>query len=370
MSRFHSLAWKLVWPVVRALDPETAHGLAIAALELGHRLGLGHRMGLGRTGEDDPILNTRVLGLDFTNPIGLAAGFDKDARVPGPVLGLGFGFTEVGSVTPLPQAGNPRPRLFRLTADRAVINRMGFNNLGLEAMSRRLEVFRQNEMGSRHGPALIGVNLGRNKDSPDAITDYVAGVTAMAGLADYLVVNISSPNTPGLRALQGRGPLTKLLGAVMEAREISGHRPPLLLKVAPDLTGEDKEDIAQVALAAGVDGLIATNSTIQRPNGLADPRRSEQGGLSGRPIFDLSTGVLADLYRLTGGRLPLIGVGGVTSGAHAYAKIRAGASLVQLYSSLIYEGPGQVGRIKTELAAFLRADGFSSLSDAVGANHR
>ena len=374
MSRFHSLAWKLawpvVWPVVRALDPETAHGLAIAALGLGRRLGLGHHLGAGQTGEDDPILNTRVLGLDFANPIGLAAGFDKDARVPGPVLGLGFGFTEVGSVTPLPQAGNPRPRLFRLTADRAVINRMGFNNLGLEAMSRRLEVFRQSEMGGRHGLALVGVNLGRNKDSPDAIADYVAGVAAMAGLADYLVVNVSSPNTPGLRALQGRGPLTELLGAVMEARENSGHRPPLLLKVAPDLTGEDKEDIAQVALAAGVDGLIATNTTIQRPNGLADPQRSEQGGLSGRPLFDLSTGVLADLYRLTGGRLPLIGVGGVASGAHAYAKIRAGASLVQLYSSLIYEGPGQVGRIKEELTALLRAGGFSSLSDAVGADHR
>ncbi len=343
--------------LLRLLPPETANRLSIRALALWPR-STGSDASL-----DDPILATRVFGLDFPNPLGLAAGYDKSAEVFGPALRLGFGFVEVGSLTPLPQEGNPKPRLFRLARDEAVINRMGFNNDGLAAARARLA---RRSSGAARG--IVGANLGKNKDSADAAADYAAGVAALAPLADYLVINVSSPNTAGLRALQGRAALETLLAAVRGAR--SGERPPLLLKIAPDLSEADKQDIAQVALAGGLDGLIVSNTTIARPPGLHGAARNETGGLSGRPLFQPSTAVLGDMYRLTGGKLPLIGVGGIFSGDDAYAKIRAGASLLQLYTALIYGGPGLVQKIKTDLARRLRADGFSNLGEAVGADHR
>lgn len=349
-------AFSFCGPVLRRLDPETAHRLTLWGLERG----LAPR----DTAADDPVLATAVWGLAFRNPLGIAAGFDKDARVVGPLLDLGLGFVEVGSVTPRPQPGNPRPRIFRLPADGAVINRLGFNNAGLEAARARLKAFRH--AGTPAGP--VGVNLGKNKDSADAAGDYALGAAALGPLADYLVVNVSSPNTPGLRALQGRARLEELLGRVMAA--LPQPAPPLLVKIAPDLTDEDKADIAAVSLSLGVSGLIATNTTIARPTELTGAARAEAGGLSGRPLFAPATAVLGDLYRLTEGRIPLIGVGGVASGADAYRKIRAGASLVQLYTGLIYGGPGLVPRIKTELARLLRQDGFDSIAAAVGADHR
>jgi dihydroorotate dehydrogenase len=315
-------------------------------------------------GADDPILRTRAFGIDFPNPIGMAAGFDKDAEVAEPLLRLGFGFVEIGSVTPRPQPGNPKPRLFRLTEDRAIINRLGFNSEGLAAVEARLAV-RSRSRG------IIGVNLGKNRDCADAVADYRAGVAALAPHADYLVVNISSPNTPGLRALQGRAPLEALIRGVDEARtQASAAPPPLLVKLAPDLTPEDCRDVAEVALAARLDGLIVGNTTIARPPGLKSRHRAESGGLSGRPLMAPSTRLLAEVYRLTAGRIPLIGVGGIASGADAYAKIRAGASLVELYTALVYEGPGLVGRIKSDLTALLRRDGFGAVSEAVGADLR
>jgi len=334
------------------LDPEAAHGLTIRALKAG--------LVPAWPAADDPVLRTRVFGLEFPNPIGLSAGFDKNAEVPDAMLRLGFGFVEVGTVTPLPQAGNPRPRMFRLPGSRAVINRLGFNNEGLEAAARRL--------AARPRRGIVGANVGKNKDQPDAAADYAAGVRRLAPLSDYLVVNVSSPNTPGLRALQGREPLAALLATVMAARTESGAAPPVLLKVAPDLTEEDEADIAAVALESGIDGLVVSNTTIARPTGLDPHVADEAGGLSGAPLFARSTALVAAFRRRTGGRLPIVGVGGVMSGADAYAKIRAGASLVQLYTGLVYGGPGIARRIARELADRLRADGFRNVADAVGAD--
>jgi dihydroorotate dehydrogenase len=353
-------AFSLCGPLLRRLDPETAHRLTLWALE--------HGLAPRRPADDDPILAGTLWGLAFRNPLGIAAGFDKDARAMGALLALGFGFVEVGSVTPRPQPGNPRPRIFRLPEDGAVINRLGFNNAGLEAARARLQAFRQAATAARRPLGPVGVNLGKNKDTADAASDYVLGAAALGPLADYLVVNVSSPNTPGLRALQGRAELEALLGRVMAA--LPRPAPPLLVKIAPDLTAEDKADIAAVSLALGVSGLIATNTTIARPAELRGAARGEAGGLSGRPLFAPSTAVLADLYRLTEGRIPLIGVGGIASGADAYRKIRAGASLVQLYTGLVYGGPALVQSIKAELARLLRQDGFDSVAAAVGADHR
>jgi dihydroorotate dehydrogenase len=349
--------YRQLFPVLERMDAERAHGLAIKALKLG--------LVPGRGGGPDPTsLRQTVFGLTFANPVGLAAGFDKNGEVVTPMLGLGFGFVEVGTVTPLPQPGNPKPRLFRLTRDRAVINRMGFNNNGAAAMAARL---RKRMPVERRG--ILGINLGKNKDQTDAAADYVAGVAQLGPMADYLVINVSSPNTPGLRALQERTRLAELIARVLAARNALDRRPPLLLKIAPDLLEEERADIAHVALDSGLDGLIVSNTTIARPAGL-DPRYAgETGGLSGRPLFQPSTALLGDIYRRTGGRLPIIGVGGIASGAEAYAKIRAGASLVQLYSALVFEGPGLVSRIKNELAALLMRDGFASVAAAVGADH-
>lgn len=348
--------YRLAAPMLGCVDPETAHSMAIHAL----RCGIVPKAAFF----DDPILHTRVFGQTFPNPIGMAAGFDKDGEVPTRMLAMGFGFVEIGSVTPRPQPGNPRPRLFRLQVDRAVINRMGFNSAGHAAVARNL----QRSRGSAAG--ILGVNLGRNKDSTDAVADYVAGVRAFAGVADYLVINVSSPNTPGLRALQSRQALADLLDGVRGAMASLPRQPPLLVKIAPDLVPEDLADIAAVALPSGIDGLMATNTTIMRPATLADAQRGEAGGLSGAPLLQPSTAVLAEMYRLTGGRLPLIGVGGVSCGADAYAKIRAGASLVQFYSAMIYEGPHLADRIRRELAVLLHRDGFGTVAEAVGIDHR
>ena len=338
---------------MRALPPETAHRLTLAALAAG----LGGRA----RKPDPPILATRLWGRDFPNPVGIAAGFDKDARAPEALLRLGFGFVEVGTVTPRPQPGNPRPRVFRLDADRALINRLGFNSGGLDPVVTRLQ-------RRDRGAGIVGVNLGRNRDSADAIADYAEGVRRTAALADYLVINVSSPNTPGLRDLQARTALADLLGRLIEARARTGAEPPLLVKIAPDLAPEECADIAEVALASGIDGIVVCNTTIARPTDLRGAPAGEAGGLSGRPLFAPSTAVLAAMYRLTRGRLPLIGVGGVAGAADAYAKIRAGASLVQLYTALVFAGPALLDEIKTGLPDLLRRDGFARLADAVGAD--
>jgi dihydroorotate dehydrogenase len=346
MSALHGLATR----AMRLLEPEDAHRAALEAL----KAGLGPR-----AGADDPILKTELAGLSLPNPIGLAPGFDKDAEVFAPMLRAGFGFVECGTVTPLPQAGNPRPRLFRLTEDRAVINRMGFNNQGLEAYAARL---------ARRGPGVVGANIGANKEAADRIGDYVTGLKRLWGLAAYFTINVSSPNTPGLRALQTRAALEELLGRLAEARDglPAQGRVPMFLKVAPDLEPGEIESIVEVVAARGLAGIIVSNTTISRP-ALKSRFAAETGGLSGAPLFELSTRVLREFHQASGGRLALIGAGGIGSGADAYAKIRAGACAVQLYSALVFEGPGLVTRIKRELAAHLRADGFSSVSAAVGA---
>jgi dihydroorotate dehydrogenase len=320
------------------------------------------RLGLGGTDckPDDPILAISRFGLDFSNPVGLAAGFDKNAEVVDAMLELGFGFAEFGTVTPKPQPGNPKPRIFRLPAQRAVINRLGFNNAGLEAAAERAARLRR-----RRG--LVGGNIGKNKESTDAVADYVTGAARLSALVDYLTVNVSSPNTPGLRALQGRAILTELLSAVQSARKVPV---PVLVKIAPDLAESDLDDIVHAAIDSKIAGIIVSNTTIDRPADLPRHLAAETGGLSGAPLFKPSTEILRRVYRLSAGAIPLIGVGGISSAEDAYAKIRAGASLVQLYTALVYQGPGLVARIKTGLAAYLRADGFACLEDAVGADAR
>lgn len=331
---------------LRRLDAETAHHLAIGALKLGLAPGAP---------ADDPVLATAVAGLALPNPVGLGAGFDKSAEAIPALLRAGFGFVECGTVTPRPQAGNPRPRLFRLAEDRAVINRMGFNNDGLEAFAARL--------ARRPAGGVVGANLGANKDSEDRVADYVAGLRRLDGLADYFTVNISSPNTPGLRALQGREALDELLGRLAEARRGPA---PMFLKIAPDLAPVEIAMIVEACVAHGLDGMIVSNTTLDRPAGLRSAHAQEAGGLSGAPLRDKALAALQRAHEAAAGRLALIGVGGIATGADAYARIRAGASAIQLYSALVYEGPGLVGRIKRDLAARLRADGFASVAEAVG----
>jgi dihydroorotate dehydrogenase len=333
------------------LDAEDAHGLAIRTL----KSGLVPR----DRRADPPSLAVQAWGRTLANPIGLAAGFDKNAEVPDALLGLGFGFVEIGSVTPKPQEGNPRPRLFRLGEDRGVINRMGFPGHGLAPALARLSV--------RPRQGLVGVNIGANKDSADRAADYVACASALVPFADYLVCNVSSPNTPGLRNLQGRTQLADLLKRVQDA--IAGQPVPLVVKIAPDATDDDLDDIVAVCRELRIDGIIVGNTTLARPASLRSARRAEAGGLSGAPLMALSTEVLRKTARRVERQFVLIGCGGVGSGADAYAKIRAGASLVQLYSMLVFEGPPLVRRIKRELAALLARDGFTSVVDAVGADH-
>lgn len=340
--------FRLIRPAVFALDSETGHRLALRAL--------------GALPARSPApagpLAVDVAGLTFPNPVGVAAGFDKDAEVPDALLGLGFGFTEVGSITPLPQAGNPRPRLFRLVEDAAVINRMGFNNGGAEAALARLR--------ARAGrPGIVAVNIGANKDSPDRIADYAVMARMMAPVASYLCVNISSPNTPGLRALQDESALTGLLDAVIAARDAAGSAAPIFLKVAPDLEPADIDAIARIAIDRKLGALVVSNTTISRP-ALRSHHAGETGGLSGAPLRALATQRLRDFRKATGGAIPLVGVGGIATAEHAWERIRAGASLVQLYSAMVYEGPGLGARIARGLEALMRRDGFASIAEAVG----
>jgi dihydroorotate dehydrogenase len=342
----------LFQPFLRLMDPEEAHRMALHALKL---------VPLPRPAADDPRLCVGAFGLSFPNPVGLAAGFDKNAEVPDALLRLGFGFVEIGSVTPRPQPGNPRPRLFRLDADAGAINRLGFNSEGIEAVRRRLA------RRSAHG--IVGVNVGANKDAADRTADYVAGIAAFAPLAAFLTVNVSSPNTAGLRDLQQASALDDLLARAIDARERAaegGRRTPVLLKIAPDLALGDLDDVVGVARRHRIDGMVVGNTTVSRPALREAARASEPGGLSGRPLFALSTRMLAETYVRAEGAFPLIGVGGIDSGAAAFAKIKAGASLIQLYTGLIFRGVGLVGAIKKDLADFLRVGRFDSLANAVG----
>ncbi len=331
-----------------ALDAETAHGLSLAALRT---------IPVQRDVLYLPELRSTVAGLAFPGPVGLAPGYDKNAEIFAQAYRLGFGFVEIGTVTPLPQVGNPKPRLFRLVEDRAVINRMGFNNEGMNAAASRIALFHRQ---GRNGP--LGINIGANKDSTDRIADYVTAMARMASLADYVTVNISSPNTPGLRALQDKSALDDLLSQV---RAAAPDGPPLFLKVAPDLERADIDDIAEVAIERQVDALIVSNTTISRPP-LHSRHAQETGGLSGEPLKALAQQRLIDFRKATVGKIPLIGVGGIASAADAYARIRAGASLVQIYSALVYEGPNLARRINAGLVALLRRDGFTNITQAVG----
>ena len=337
--------YPLLRPFAFMLDAETSHRVTVTALSVAPQLPLP---------TFDPLLATTVAGLTFPSPVGLAAGFDKDGECPDAMLGLGFGFVEVGTLTPRPQAGNANPRLFRLKEDRAVINRMGFNNGGQAAALERL--------GKRERRGLLGVNIGANKDSSDRVADYAEGVRRMAPVADYITINISSPNTPGLRQLQDEGALRALLSAVRDARPQGG--PPIFLKVAPDLGEGEPDQIVRVAREHGVDALIVANTTVSRP-ALRSRHGGESGGLSGRPLKPLALDALRRFRKASGGTIPLIAVGGIENADDALMRIRAGASLVQLYSALVYEGPGLAKRIARGLAERLKREGFASIAEAV-----
>ena len=349
---------RLARPILHALDPEDAHRLAIAMLKFAP---------LPSAAGDDRRLAMRVFGLNFPNPVGMAAGFDKNAEVPDALLRLGFGFVEVGTITPKPQAGNPRPRLFRLNADQAVINRLGFNSQGADVVLRRLAARAAPSSGG-----IVGINVGANKDSPDRVADYVGLIERFAAVASYVTVNISSPNTPGLRDLQAAAVLDDLLARVIDARERvapNAGPTPVLLKIAPDLALPDLDDVVGIARARRVDGMIVGNTTVGRPDGLHDVETAKQaGGLSGRPLLPLANRMLAETYVRVEDAFPLVGVGGIDSGATALAKIRAGASLIQLYSGLVFRGLGLVAEIKAALVAELERDGQTSLADYVGAD--
>jgi dihydroorotate dehydrogenase len=340
---------KVAGPVLKHLPAEAAHRAAINALKIAPPV---------RTLSSDPRLAVEALGLRFPNPLGLAAGFDKNAEVPGAMLKLGFGFVEVGTLTPRPQDGNARPRLFRLTEDAAVINRLGFNNEGFGRALARLE---------RRSAGVIGVNLGANKDAADRVADYVLGVRTFAGLADYLALNVSSPNTPGLRDLQRREALDDLIARVIAARDAAEPRRPVVLKIAPDLDARGLEDVVVTALTRRVDGLIVSNTTVARPATLTSRNRGESGGLSGRPLFEPSTRLLARVYLLTGGAMPLIGCGGVEDAETALAKIEAGANLVQLYTGLALKGQGIIEEILEGLSRAVEARGVKRIGELVGA---
>ncbi|XP_048966680.1 dihydroorotate dehydrogenase (quinone), mitochondrial isoform X2 [Canis lupus baileyi] len=387
MGDEHFYAEHLMPAMQRLLDPESAHRLAVRVTSLG----LLPRA----TFQESDMLEVRVLGHRFRNPIGIAAGFDKHGEAVDGLYKMGFGFVEIGSVTPKPQEGNPRPRVFRLPEDQAVINRLGsylqnfqakyiydsaatdsyrygFNSHGLSVVEHRLLARQEKQARLTEEGLPLGINLGKNKTSVDAAADYTEGVRVLGPLADYLVVNVSSPNTAGLRSLQGKAELRHLLAKVLQERDAlqGAHKPAVLVKIAPDLTAQDKEDIASVVKELGIDGLIITNTTVSRPASLQGALRSEIGGLSGKPLRDLSTQTIREMYALTQGGVPIIGVGGVSSGQDALEKIRAGASLVQLYTALTYRGPPVVGMIKRELEALLKEQGFTRITDAIGADHR
>lgn len=349
-----TLLFSLAKPLLHRMDPENAHNLTIDLLK---------RFGPRKPIDDDPLLGVSLFGLNFSNPIGLAAGFDKNAEVPDAMLGLGFGFVECGTVTPLPQKGNARPRLFRLVPDEAVINRFGFNNHGHDIVADRLKA-RTTTQG------IVGINVGANKDSTDRVSDYVKGIRAFASLASYFTVNISSPNTPGLRTLQNRDSLDDLLAWTLNERdEAAKHGPkkPVFLKIAPDLSFQDLDDVVEVSRKRGIDALIISNTTVKRPKSLHDKRqRLESGGLSGKPLYPLSTKMLSEAFIRVENQFPLIGVGGIDSARTAIGKIEAGASLIQLYSSLVYKGPGLINEIKRGLIERMNKDGLSSPLQLVG----
>jgi len=347
--------FELARPLLNALEPEHAHELTLKALEAGFYP--------RAWSADDARLAIELWGMRFSNPLGVAAGFDKDARVADAVAALGFGYTEVGTVTPHPQSGNPRPRIFRLNGDKAIINRLGFNNAGHAAALARL----RRPLASH---AIIGVNVGANRDAVDRISDYVAGIRAFSDVAAYLTVNVSSPNTPGLRDLQAPAQLDRLLQRVLAARQelvaAGKRRRPIVVKLAPDIAETDLPGIVEVIVARDLDGIAVGNTTLAR-TGLSDARQgAEPGGLSGRPLFHRSTVVLARVHQLSRGAVPLIGIGGIDSGAAAFAKIEAGATLLQLYTGLVYEGPALIARLKSELLVHLERDGYARLGDAVG----
>jgi dihydroorotate dehydrogenase len=346
---------RLARPLLYALDPEDAHRLAIRMLQIAPLL---------PARPDDSRLATRVFGLNFSNPIGIAAGFDKHAEIPDALLRAGFGFVEVGTVTPRPQPGNPRPRLFRLDADQAVINRLGFNSEGADIVLRRLAA-------RAKAGGIVGINVGANKDATDRVADYVRLIEKVAAVASYVTVNISSPNTPGLRDMQHAGVLDDLLARVIDARERvtrNAGPTPVLLKIAPDLSLPDLDDVVGIARARRVDGMIVGNTTVTRPAGLHDAQSAETGGLSGRPLLPLADRMLAETYVRVEGVFPLVGVGGIDSGASALGKIRAGASLIQIYSGLVFRGLGLVSEIKCAILAALERDGGQSVADYVGAD--
>ncbi|XP_046753034.1 dihydroorotate dehydrogenase (quinone), mitochondrial [Diprion similis] len=344
-----------VMPVVRRIDAEKAHNVAVFAT----------KFALVSSGayEDPARLKTTVWGLDFSNPIGMAAGFDKQGEAVSGLHKIGFGFVEVGSVTPQPQDGNPKPRVFRLTEDKAVINRYGFNSDGHEVVYERL----RNVKNGTEFVGVVGVNLGKNKTTSNHVQDYVEGVKKFGEVADYFVINVSSPNTPGLRSLQAKDNLEELISNVKAASENLPKKPPLLVKLAPDLSDQERQDVADVINSSKcrVDGLVISNTTIDRSN-LTSSEKEENGGLSGAPLANLSTAMIADMYRRTHGKIPIIGVGGIFSGADAYEKIKSGASLVQIYTSYIYHGPPIVNRIKRELDELLVKDGHTSIREAIG----
>ncbi|GAB1602069.1 dihydroorotate dehydrogenase (quinone), mitochondrial-like isoform X2 [Argonauta hians] len=354
---------QFVMPAARILSPENAHrvGVILAKYQLFRR----------SPHEDPVILNTKLWDLEFCNPVGVAAGFDKHGEAVDGLLKVGFGFVEVGSITPKPQPGNPKPRVFRLQEDSAIINRYGFNSDGHQVVYNRLKERNDNTVKK---PGVLGINLGKNKTSENSELDYASGVSVFGQLADFLVVNISSPNTPGLRKLQGKEILEKLIDRVLLERSQlkCDRKPPILVKIAPDLTQSDMKDIAAVVMREQnvVDGLIVSNTTVSRAESLQSKNQNETGGLSGQPLRQMSTEVLREMYCLTEGKIPIIGVGGISCGQDAYDKIRAGASLVELYTAIAYQGPVVVNRIKRELAELLRKDGYSSVTEAVGADHQ
>ncbi len=335
------------------LDAEKAHNIAIQLLKA--------NLVPPAKAELDPSLSSRLWGHEFSNPLGLAAGFDKNAVAVSNLCKLGFGFIEVGTVTPRPQDGNPKPRLFRLSDDDAIINRLGFNNEGLETFKEHLKALKNS-----HYKTVVGANIGKNKDTINANADYIKGVQTVGEFADYITINISSPNTPGLRDLQKKNTLRQLLESVLEENGKSLRRPPILVKISPDLESQEIKEIAETALDLNVDGLIATNTTIDRGSSLRSDSKTEEGGLSGRPLTEKSTKVLRQLYQYTAGRIPIIGTGGVLTGEDAYQKIRSGASLVQIYSAFIYKGPYAALEINRSLSSLLKRDGYQNISEAVG----
>ncbi|MGE4351608.1 MAG: quinone-dependent dihydroorotate dehydrogenase [Bdellovibrionales bacterium] len=350
--------YPLIRPFLFMIDPEDAHNITIKML----KYGLGPQF----HGPDDPILHSNCFGIDFPNPFILGAGLDKHASCIDGVMGFGFGSVELGTVTPRPQDGNPRPRMFRIEHAKALINRYGFNSVGVDVFTQRLKAWREKEKRT-HNP--IGINIGKNKDTTDDLVDYIACFEKLYPYADYITINISSPNTPGLRDIQDRERMAALVSKVLAERDRLAPALPVLIKIAPDLTEEQQADIAAVVKENKIQAVVISNTTIARPSTIPDKVAKEAGGLSGPPLFGPSTRMLSTLYTLTEGKVPLIGCGGISSGKDAYRKIRAGASLVQVYTALIYEGPLVIQRMKRELAQLLRRDGFTSLEEAIGADH-